>query len=360
MSDARAMTERVPDGSLVSDYDFELSADRIAQYPADERDASRLLVLPTDGAVSHRRFHQIVDLFLPGDVLVVNESRVFPARLLGTRSGGGAAEVLLLTPHADVGCWTALVRPGSKLKVGRTVSIAPELEIEVVDVRTSGERVVRLRTDLDLDEAIDRFGHIPLPPYIERADEPVDSERYQTVYAAERGSVAAPTAGLHFTESLLDEIRGSGVTVAPVTLHVGVGTFRPMEVDDPAHHDMHAERYSVPQATVDAVQAAKAKGGRVWAVGTTAVRTLESATDADGTLLPGSGETRLFIRPGFDFRVVDGLVTNFHLPRSTLLMLVSALRGYAPVMAAYREAVAEGYRFYSYGDAMVLPPAIRR
>lgn len=360
MSDARPATERAPDGSLVSDYDFELPPDRVAQYPMSERDASRLLVVPADGPTEHRRFREIVDLFRPGDVLVVNESRVFPARLLGERPSGAPAEVLLLDPQADAGVWSALVRPGSKLKAGRTVTIAPELDVEVLDVLPTGERLVRLRTELDFDEAIDRFGHIPLPPYIDRSDEAVDHERYQTVYAAERGSVAAPTAGLHFTEGLLDEIRGAGVTVTPVTLHVGVGTFRPVEVDDPADHDMHVERYSVPETTVDAIRSAKARGGRVWAVGTTAVRTLESATDSEGRLAAGSGETRLFIRPGFDYRVVDGLVTNFHLPRSTLLMLVAALRGYAPVMAAYREAVAAGYRFYSYGDAMVLPPVTPR
>lgn len=354
------MTERVPDGTLVSDYDFELPPDRIAQYPAARRDASRLLVVPDHGPLEDRHFRHIVDLFRAGDVLVVNESRVFPARLLGTRPSGGAAEVLLLSPHAEYGTWSALVRPGSKLKPGRTVRISDDFQVDILDVLPSGERLVRLRTELDHDEAIDRYGHVPLPPYIERADQQVDEERYQTVYAAERGSVAAPTAGLHFTTSLLDEIRASGVTVAPVTLHVGVGTFRPVEVDDPADHEMHAERYLVPEATAEVVRAARLQGGRIWAVGTTAVRTLESATNERGDVVAGGGETRLFIRPGFDFQVVDGLVTNFHLPRSTLLVLVAALRGYEPVMKAYTHAVAEGYRFYSYGDAMVLPPAERR
>jgi S-adenosylmethionine:tRNA ribosyltransferase-isomerase len=351
---------REPDGSLVSDYDFDLPPGLVAQYPAAKRDTSRLMVVPGGGPVEHRRFGDLSGLLRAGDVLVVNESRVFPARLLGTRPSGGAAEVLLLRPQEDAGIWSALVRPGSKLRAGRTVAVAPELSIDVLEVLASGERLVRLVTDLDPVDAIDRFGRIPLPPYINRADEAVDHERYQTVYAAERGSVAAPTAGLHFTDALLDEVRALGVVIAPVTLHVGVGTFRPVEVDDPSDHPMHEERYIVPDSTVQAVAAAKAVGGRVWAVGTTAARTLESSVDPAGRLSSGSGETRLFIRPGFDYRVVDGLITNFHLPRSTLLMLVAAFRGYAPVMAAYRAAVAEGYRFFSYGDAMVLPPITPR
>lgn len=352
--------EREPDGSLVSDYDFDLPPEQVAQYPTAERDASRLMVVPHGGPSEHRHFRDVAGLLRQGDVLVVNESRVFPARLLGARPSGGPAEVLLLTPQADAGVWSALVRPGSKLRAGRTVSVAPELSVEVLEVLPSGERLVRLVTELDPVEAIDRFGRIPLPPYIERTDEAVDHDRYQTVYAAERGSVAAPTAGLHFTEPLLDEMREAGVVIAPVTLHVGVGTFRPVEVDDPADHPMHEERYVVPDSTVEAVVTAKASGGRVWAVGTTAVRTLESSVDSTGRLCSEAGETRLFIRPGFDFQVVDGLITNFHLPRSTLIMLVAAFRGYAPVMAAYRSAVAEGYRFFSYGDAMVLPPVTPR
>lgn len=360
--------ERTPDGSRVSDYDYELPGDLVAQYPAQRRDESRLLVLSEEGSITHGRITDLVDLLLPGDALVVNESAVFPARLLGRKPTGAAAEVLLVRPSSgasgrartrggDPGShvWEALVRPGGKLKPGRTVVIAPDLSVEIVDTLTSGNRLVRLVTDLSVEEALDRYGEVPLPPYIERTPEPIDRQRYQTVYARVRGSVAAPTAGLHFTDDLLDRIGEKGVRRATVTLHVGVGTFRPVEVDDPAEHRMHREWYSVPEEAADVVNRVRAEGGRVWAVGTTAVRTLESAVDQQGRVRPGSGETRLFIRPPYDFRVIDGLVTNFHLPRSTLLMLVAAFAGYDRAMAAYREAVAQRYRFYSYGDAMVMP-----
>jgi len=229
--------------------------------------------------------------------------------------------------------------------------------VEIVDTLESGNRLVRLVTDLAVVDALDRYGHVPLPPYIDRPVEAVDRERYQTVYARERGSVAAPTAGLHFTDALLERIAEKGVHRASLTLHVGVGTFRPVEVDDPSEHPMHREWYSVPEGTARVVNRVRAEGGRIWAVGTTAVRTLESAAQPDGTLRAGSGVTDLFIRPPHDFLVVDGLVTNFHLPRSTLLMLVAALAGYERTIEAYREAVAEGYRFYSYGDAMLVRPA---
>lgn len=345
---------RTPDGLKVSDYDYELPAERVAKYPAEERDASRLLALE-EGTVRHLRFREIVDLFLPGDVLVVNESRVIPARLLGRKPTGAPAEVFLLRPvsESEPHVWEALVRPGSKLKPGRRVVVAEDLEVEILDSAPGSGRVVRLVTDRAAEEALAKHGHMPLPPYIDREDEPVDRERYQTVYAAVSGSVAAPTAGLHFTSEVLAALEERGVTRAALTLHVGIGTFRPVR-DDPDGHEMHSEPYAVPDESAAAIERARASGGRVWAVGTTTVRTLESVARQDGRVRPGSGATDLFIRPPFDFRVVDCLITNFHLPRSTLLMLVAAFAGYGRTMAAYREAVAEGYRFYSYGDAMAI------
>lgn len=356
---------RIPDGTRVADYDYHLPPGRIAQYPAERRDESRLLVLAADGSFHHRRVPDLVDLLAAGDALVVNESAVFPARLLGRKPTGAEAEVLLVRPlegggppgpSVDGRLWEALVRPGGKLKPGREVVVGSELSVEIVDTLESGSRVVRLVTDLPVEEALDRYGHVPLPPYIDRPDEPADRERYQTVYARTPGSVAAPTAGLHFTRELLERLETKGVHRAAVTLHVGVGTFRPVEVDDPAEHEMHREWYSVSEETAEVVNRARREGARIWAVGTTAVRTLESAVDDEGRLQPRSGETRLFIRPPYDFRIVDGLVTNFHLPRSTLLMLVASLAGYERTMEAYRVAVDAGYRFYSYGDAMVVEP----
>ena len=347
-----------PDGSLVSDYEYELPAGRIAKYPTERRDESRLLIVPPGEAASqHCRFHDVVELFEPGDVLVVNESRVLPARLLGRKPTGAPAEILLTRPGGEADdpyLWEALVRPGRKLKPGRTVVIADDLEVEIVDAAPGGGRLVRLITERSVEDALQVHGHVPLPPYIDRDDEPLDRERYQTGYAREAGSVAAPTAGLHFTDELLSALEGRGVSRAAVTLHVGVGTFRPVETDDPAQHEMHHERYVVSDAAAASINAARLAGGRVWAVGTTAVRTLESVTSHDGTVSAGSGSTDLFIRPPYTFKVVDCLLTNFHLPRSTLLMLVAALGGYERTMAAYAEAMAGPYRFYSYGDAMAV------
>ncbi|HEX7242077.1 MAG TPA: tRNA preQ1(34) S-adenosylmethionine ribosyltransferase-isomerase QueA [Longimicrobiaceae bacterium] len=339
-----------------SDFDFHLPPEQVAQAPAEARDRSRLLVLDrATGEVAHRRFADLAEMVPPGDALVLNETRVFPARLLGRRAGGGEAEVLLLHPSAeDPSLWTALVRPGAKLKPGKRVEVGEELAVEVVDSTPSGERRVRLVTPLPTEEALERYGSIPLPPYVRRAADAGDRERYQTVFARERGSVAAPTAGLHFTPELLARLEARGVHVVRLVLHVGVGTFRPVEAEDPAEHRMHSEWYRVTPEAADAVNAVRAAGGRVWAVGTTSVRTLETASDPSGTLHPGEGWTDIFIRPPYRFRAVDRLVTNFHLPRSTLLMLVSAFGGYEPVMRAYREAVREGYRFFSYGDAMLL------
>jgi S-adenosylmethionine:tRNA ribosyltransferase-isomerase len=352
-------TVRTPDGSIVPDYEYDLPAGRIANYPTARRDGSRLLILPTEGPVEHLRFSDIVNLVEPGDVLVVNESMVFPARLLGRKATGAEAEVFLIRPEGGDPAgriWEALVRPGGKLKPGRTVIVADDLEIEILDVTPGGGRLVRLASDRSVEDVLDRHGHTPLPPYIDRDDEPIDRERYQTVYARQRGSVAAPTAGLHFTDALLQQMGEHGVRVAAVTLHVGIGTFRPVEVDDPSDHDMHSEWYSVSERAADTINSARSGGGRVWAVGTTAVRTLETVASADGRLRAGVGETDLFIRPPYAFKVVDALITNFHLPRSTLLMLVATLGGYERTMAAYSEAVAGGYRFYSYGDAMAVLP----
>jgi S-adenosylmethionine:tRNA ribosyltransferase-isomerase len=246
------------------------------------------------------------------------------------------------------------VRPGAKLKPGRHVRIADDFDVEIVDSTLDGGRVVRLHTALAIDEALQKYGHMPLPPYMERSDEAVDRERYQTVYAREQGSVAAPTAGLHFTPELLADIEAKQVETVRIVLHVGVGTFRPIEVEDPAEHVMHEEHYTVSDDAIRAIAAMRARGGKLWAVGTTVARTLESIANDDGTLRAGSGSTRLFIRPPYTFKAVDRLITNFHLPRSTLLMLVTAFGGYDFVMQAYREAIAGDYRFYSYGDAMVL------
>ena len=372
---------RVPDGTRVSDYDYELPGDRIARYPAPRRDESRLLVVDPGSerpgsSVRHRRFSDLPELLREGDLLVVNESRVLPARLRGHKPTGARAEILLLRPWSDDGDaaetaleeagewdareWEALVRPGSKLKPGRTVRVADDLTVEILDSAPGGARRVRLVTPLPVREALERHGEMPLPPYIDRAAEALDRERYQTVYARRPGSVAAPTAGLHFTEALLGTLEAAGVRRVAVTLHVGVGTFRPVEVDDPRDHEMHVEAYEVPAEVADAVAETRARRGRVWAVGTTAVRTLEAAALPDGTVRPGPGDTDLFIRPPHTFRVVDGLITNFHLPRSTLLMLVAAFAGFDRTMDAYREAVREGYRFYSYGDAMAVLPGAGR
>jgi len=346
------------DGSRVSDYDYALDPERVARYPAVRRDDSRLLVLPPGGApFRHLRFRNVGELMEAGDVLVVNESRVLPARLLGRKPTGAPSEVLLVRPAPDAGddhLWEALVRPGGKLKPGRTVVVADDLSVEILDSAPGGGRLVRLVTPLSVEDALARHGHVPLPPYMERDDELLDRERYQTVYARTPGSVAAPTAGLHFTEGLLAELDGRGVRRASVTLHVGIGTFRPVEVERPEEHELHHEWYDVSPEAAAAVNEVRAAGGRVWAVGTTAVRTLESAADEDGRIHAGSATTELFIRPPYRFRAVDCLLTNFHLPRSTLLMLVAAFGGYERVMRAYAEAIAGDYRFYSYGDAMAI------
>ena len=342
-----------------ADYDFTLPPGLIAQAPLPRRDASRLMVVDrVSGAISHSTFDALALLMDPGDLLVVNRSRVMRARLLGTRDGSGAhAEIFLLSPLGD-DRWEAMVSPGGKLKPGRVVTIAPGFTAEIKEVTERRTRVVQLCVARDgedgVDRAIEQHGHVPLPPYISRGDDAADVERYQTVYAREAGSVAAPTAGLHFTPELLDQLHVRGVRRADVVLHVGAGTFKPVDADDPAEHVMHAERYAIPEETARAWRETRAAGGRVWAVGTTTVRTLESAAEGSTAPVAGNGETHIFIRPPRQPRAIDALVTNFHLPRSTLIMLVAAFAGYDLIMRAYREAIAEGYRFYSYGDAMVI------
>jgi S-adenosylmethionine:tRNA ribosyltransferase-isomerase len=338
-----------------SDFDYPLPADRIAQRPNEPRDRSRLMIVERAGErISHAEFADLADLIPGGDLLVVNSTRVIRARLTGRRDSGAPAEVLLLHPTPDAGVFEAMVHPGGKLRPGRLVHIAPELDVEILSTTERRTRLVRLRTPLPVDEAIDRFGHVPLPPYITRGDDPADEARYQTVYARERGSAAAPTAGLHFTPELLATLAERGVARADVVLHVGAGTFKPVEVEDPALHLMHEEWYRVPEPAARALNETRRRGGHIWAVGTTSARTLESAVGADGTFAATEGETRLFIRPPYTFRAVDRLITNFHLPRSTLLMLVSAFAGHELMKRAYRDAIDRGYRFFSYGDAMVI------
>ncbi len=312
-----------------------------------------MIVHRDTGDIEHRTFRDLVDLIPPDDTIVLNTTRVFHARLPGTRDSGASAEVLLLKALDD-DTYEAMVHPGGKLKPGRRVHVGPDLDVEILETTERRTRIVRLRSPLSIDIAIQRYGHVPLPPYIERADEPADEERYQTVYADQAGSVAAPTAGLHFTTEMLDTLAAKGVHRADVLLHVGAGTFKPVEVDDPAEHVMHEESYSISAAAADQLNSTRERGGAVWAVGTTSVRTLESAVGNDGAFAEKSGDTKIFIRPPYRFKAVNHLITNFHLPRSTLLMLVAAFAGHELTMRAYKEAISREYRFYSYGDAMLL------
>jgi S-adenosylmethionine:tRNA ribosyltransferase-isomerase len=354
----------------VSEFDFALPPELIAQEPPAERGASRLLALDrASGVIAHHLFSELPSLLRAGDVLVVNDSRVFPARLIGTRESGlprrssvddpgakaGAAECFLVRP-LEGDTWVALVHPGQRLREGSLMRFGV-LRAEVVGMHFHGRRTVKLWTadGSPVRDAIEAIGHVPLPPYIKRADTAADRERYQTVYARERGSIAAPTAGLHFTPPLLTALDDRGVERVSITLHVGYGTFQPVRVDRVEEHQVEPEHFEVSTATADRLTRARRDGRRIIAVGTTTTRTLESLTiDADGRVQPGRGETALFIHPGHPFRLVSGLITNFHLPKSSLLMLVSAFAGTGRVLAAYREAVSKGYRFYSYGDAMFI------
>jgi S-adenosylmethionine:tRNA ribosyltransferase-isomerase len=341
----------------IADFDYELPPELIAQEPLPERDDSRLLVLDRrSGATSHHAFRELPSLLAPGDLLVVNRTRVMPARLLGRRARGGEAEVLLVRDRGE-DHWEAMVRPGRHLRPGQRVTVDDDLSVVVESeaLDESGRRRVRLLSRRhDVDDALERCGHTPLPPYIRRPDRPADRERYQTVYARERGSVAAPTAGLHFTAPLLAELGKRGIERTEVVLHVGPGTFQPVKVARVEDHRVAPEPYAVPAEAAAAVERARSRGGRVVAVGTTTARTLESTARGDGTVIEGGGETGLVIAPGYRFRAVDALLTNFHLPRSSLLLLVAAFAGREAVLRAYAEAVRERYRFYSYGDAMLI------
>jgi|SRR6267378_594947 len=337
-----------------SDFDYVLPPELIAQDPLPDRAASRLLVLDrAGGGVRHAHFPDFVDLVASEDVLVLNVSRVLPARLHGKRETGKTAELLLVRelPNGD---WLAMGHPGGKLKPGRRVTFGGDSAVEIQERLGGGLRRVRFVGALDARATLAKYGEVPLPPYIRRAPRAEDRERYQTVYATHDGSVAAPTAGLHFTSELLARIRAKGVAVADLDLHVGPGTFKPVQESDVANHRMESEDFDVSEAAAAAINERRQAGGRVWAIGTTVARTLETCAGARGIIVPGAGQTRLFIHPPFAFRAVDRLLTNFHLPRSTLLMLVCAFGGYERVMEAYRAAVSERYRFYSYGDAMVV------
>lgn len=337
---------------LLSDFDYDLPEDLIAQRPCEPRDHSRLMVIDKNsGEISHRSFWNLPEYLNPGDLLVFNDTRVIPARLIGRRKEtGGRVEVFLLNRKSDVE-WEALVKPGRKARPGEIIEFSTELECKIMNVTDFGGRIVRFIFRGIFEEILDKLGRTPLPPYIH--EELEDTERYQTVYARERGSAAAPTAGLHFTKELMDKIREKGVQFAFVTLHVGLGTFRPVNVDDVSRHVMHKEYYSVSEECARVVNQTQSEGGRIIAVGTTAIRTLETA-GSNGQLTAGSGWTDIFIYPGYKFKMVDAAITNFHLPKSTLLMLISALAGRNNVLSAYREAVQEKYRFFSFGDAMLI------
>lgn len=336
---------------LVTDFDYDLPQELIAQHPMEPRDHSRLLVVDKKtGEIEHKHFYDLVNYLKPGDVLVFNDTRVIPARLHGTKDTGAHVEVFLLT-RRDATDWEVLVRPGKKLQVGAKINFSDELSCEVIEHTDFGGRVVRFKYDGIFEEILDRLGETPLPPYITAPLE--DKERYQTVYNRERGSAAAPTAGLHFTKELLQKIKEIGCEEVFVTLHVGLGTFRPVSEAKIEDHKMHKEFYTVSQEAADAVNKAKAEGRRIIAVGTTAVRTLEAA-GADGQLHAGSSWTNIFIYPSYKFRLVDDLVTNFHLPQSTLLMLVSTLSTREIMLQTYKKAVEEKYRFFSFGDAMFI------
>ena len=338
----------------LSDFDYNLPPEQIAQHPLADRAASRLLVLDrATGGTRHLHFRDLPELIPPGDLLVINTSRVIPARLRGKREGGQDAEFLVVRALAD-GTWLAMAHPGGKLKPGRRVTFGADSAVEIVEVLGGGLRRIRFAGALDAQATLAKYGEVPLPPYIRRPPTRADEERYQTVYATHDGSVAAPTAGLHFTTELLARIHEQRSFVTAIDLHVGPGMFKPVETEDLGKHPMHPEAFEISEGAANWVNKVKDVGARVWGVGTTVVRALESAVDSNGEVRPGVGETSLFIRPPYEFKVVDHLITNFHLPRSTLLMLVCAFGGYERVMGAYREAVKEGYRFYSYGDAMVI------
>ncbi len=337
-----------------SDFYFELPEELIAQDPLEDRTASRLLVLERDtGAVSHHGFREITEYLRPGDCLVLNDTKVIPARLLGEREGTGAHVEVLLLKRRGTDLWETLVRPGKKCRPGTALRFGGGLlKGTVLDTVEEGNRLIRFSYEGVFEELLDQLGEMPLPPYITHKLQ--DRNRYQTVYARQEGSAAAPTAGLHFTPALLEQIRDKGVETAYVTLHVGLGTFRPVKEDNVLEHHMHSEHYAISSQAAEKINRAKAAGGRIVCVGTTSCRTLESAAGEDGEVCPGSGDTDIFIYPGYRFKATDALITNFHLPESTLVMLVSALAGRENVLNAYQRAIEERYRFFSFGDAMLV------
>ena len=338
----------------LKDFYYDLPAELIAQDPLAQRSNSRLMVIDREsGEISHKHFHDVIDYLNPGDCLVINDTRVIPARLLGQKEDTGAAiEVLLLKRHDDK-TWETLVKPGKKARIGARISFGEgKLVGEVVDIVDEGNRLIRFSYDGIFEEVLDELGQMPLPPYITHKLE--DKERYQTVYAKHSGSAAAPTAGLHFTQELLDAIKQKGIEIARVTLHVGLGTFRPVKVENILEHHMHSEFCMIDEVAANTINEVKKNGGKVISVGTTSTRTLETAAAGDGTIKPCSGWTDIFIYPGYKFKCVDRLITNFHLPESTLLMLVSALYDREKILEAYKIAVEEKYRFFSFGDAMII------
>ncbi len=344
---------------LISDFDYELPEDLIAQYPSQKRDDARLLVVDRElKSVYHKRFYDIIDYLKPGDCLVMNDSKVLPARIFGVKKDTGAkVEVLLIKRKAD-NLWEAMVKPGRKLKPGACIIFSDEpgkrFAADVEEFSEDGTRILKFIYDGDFHERLEENGHVPLPPYIDRPSEDLDRRMYQTVYCREEGSVAAPTAGLHFTKELLKKASEKGVKLAYVTLHVGIGTFRPVKCDVVEDHHMHFEEYEISRENAEIINDTKASGGRIISVGTTSTRTMESAADDSGFLAPGQGSTDIFIYPGYKFKIVDCLITNFHLPKSTLLMLISALYDREKMLEIYSEAVKEKYRFFSYGDAMFI------
>ncbi len=348
--------ERIATSLVASDFSYELPEELIAQHPSEVRDLSRLMIVDrSKDTLEHKVFRDIIDYLNPGDVLVINNSKVIPARLYGTKEGTGGEVEFVLLKQSELDKWEVMVRPGRRIKPGHTIIFGEGLlRAEILESLEGGNRTVRFDYDHseNLYDILDRIGNMPLPPYI--TEKLADKSRYQTVYAKTEGSAAAPTAGLHFTEELLDKIRAKGIDVVPVMLHVGLGTFRPVKVEHITEHVMHTEFISVSEDSAARINAAKARGGRIIAVGTTSCRTLESAADENGQIRAISGDTGIFIYPGYKFKAVDALVTNFHLPESTLLMLVSALAGRERMLEAYRTAVELRYRFFSFGDAMLI------
>ena len=342
----------------INDFDYHLPEELIAQVPADKRDNSRLLVVHRDtGEIEHKHFYDVLDYLNPGDCLVMNNSKVLPARLFGIKAETGAKVEFLLIKrlHGDV--WESMVKPGKRLKPGDTVIFSDDFKADIIDYGEDGTRIVEFKYNGIFMERLEELGKMPLPPYIERESVLSDKDRYQTVYCKEEGSVAAPTAGLHFTEELLEKAKAKGVKLAYVTLHVGIGTFRPVKCENIEDHQMHFEEYEITQENADIINETKAAGGRIISVGTTSTRTMESAAvEKDGKYVmeAGSDSTGIFIYPGYEFKIIDSLITNFHLPKSTLLMLISALYNREDILKVYETAVKEEYRFFSYGDAMII------